>query len=89
MGFYQHQYIYLLSVPDCPLITNEELAGLPVVQIFPSGNYTGSKLQSTIQKLRGVLEQGVPSKEIEVSGTSVKPIPKTGINTLFFVVMAK
>ncbi|XP_039217115.1 tyrosine-protein phosphatase non-receptor type 13 isoform X1 [Crotalus tigris] len=53
------------SVKDCPLITNEELAALPVVQIFPSGNYTGSKLKSTIQKLRGVLEQGIPSKEIE------------------------
>ncbi|XP_070614154.1 tyrosine-protein phosphatase non-receptor type 13 isoform X2 [Erythrolamprus reginae] len=53
------------SVKDCPLITNEELDALPVVQIFPSGNYTGSKLKSTIQKLRGVLEQGVPSKEIE------------------------
>ncbi|XP_013928001.1 PREDICTED: tyrosine-protein phosphatase non-receptor type 13 [Thamnophis sirtalis] len=52
-------------VKDCPLITNEELAALPVVQIFPSGNYTGTKLKSTIQKLRGVLEQGVPSKEIE------------------------
>ncbi|KAG8134361.1 hypothetical protein E2320_007483 [Naja naja] len=40
------------SVKDCPLITNEELAALPVVQIFPLGNYTGSKLKSTIQKLR-------------------------------------
>lgn len=76
MDFYRHQYIYLLSVPDCPLITNEELAALPVVQIFPSGNYTGTKLKSTTQKLRGVLEQGVPSKEIEVRGSSVKPTPQ-------------
>ncbi|XP_026543714.1 tyrosine-protein phosphatase non-receptor type 13-like, partial [Notechis scutatus] len=61
------------SVKDCPLITNEELAALPVVQFFPSGNYTGSKLKSTIQKLRGVLEQGVPSKEIE-SLHDLKPL---------------
>ncbi|XP_034296322.1 tyrosine-protein phosphatase non-receptor type 13 isoform X5 [Pantherophis guttatus] len=61
------------SVKDCPLITNEELAALPVVQIFPSGNYTGTKLKSTTQKLRGVLEQGVPSKEIE-SLHDLKPL---------------
>uniref|UniRef100_A0A670Z691 Tyrosine-protein phosphatase non-receptor type 13 n=1 Tax=Pseudonaja textilis TaxID=8673 RepID=A0A670Z691_PSETE len=61
------------SVKDCPLITNEELAALPVVQFFPSGNYTGSKLKSTIQKLRGVLEQGIPSKEIE-SLHDLKPL---------------
>uniref|UniRef100_A0A8C5RZ48 Tyrosine-protein phosphatase non-receptor type 13 n=1 Tax=Laticauda laticaudata TaxID=8630 RepID=A0A8C5RZ48_LATLA len=61
------------SVKDCPLITNEELAALPVVQIFPLGNYTESKLKSTIQKLRGVLEQGVPSKEIE-SLHDLKPL---------------
>uniref|UniRef100_A0A670Z081 Tyrosine-protein phosphatase non-receptor type 13 n=1 Tax=Pseudonaja textilis TaxID=8673 RepID=A0A670Z081_PSETE len=73
VDFYRHQYIYLLYVPDCPLITNEELAALPVVQFFPSGNYTGSKLKSTIQKLRGVLEQGIPSKEIE-SLHDLKPL---------------
>ncbi|XP_007420765.1 tyrosine-protein phosphatase non-receptor type 13 [Python bivittatus] len=53
------------SVKDCPLITNEDLAALPVVQVLPSGKYTGSNLKSTIQMLRGLLEQGVPSKEIE------------------------
>uniref|UniRef100_A0A670Z268 Tyrosine-protein phosphatase non-receptor type 13 n=1 Tax=Pseudonaja textilis TaxID=8673 RepID=A0A670Z268_PSETE len=63
----------LLDFVDCPLITNEELAALPVVQFFPSGNYTGSKLKSTIQKLRGVLEQGIPSKEIE-SLHDLKPL---------------
>ncbi|XP_053112418.1 tyrosine-protein phosphatase non-receptor type 13 isoform X1 [Hemicordylus capensis] len=50
---------------DCPLVTNEELAALPIVRVLPSGKYTGSKLKSTIRMLRGLLEQGVPSKEIE------------------------
>ncbi|XP_033016546.1 tyrosine-protein phosphatase non-receptor type 13 isoform X6 [Lacerta agilis] len=53
------------SVKDCPLVTDEELAALPIVQVLPSGKYTGSKLKSTIRMLRGLLEQGVPSKEIE------------------------
>ncbi|XP_077789934.1 tyrosine-protein phosphatase non-receptor type 13 isoform X6 [Podarcis muralis] len=53
------------SVKDCPLVTDEELAALPIVQVLPSGRYTGSKLKSTIRMLRGLLEQGVPSKEIE------------------------
>ncbi|XP_054845741.1 tyrosine-protein phosphatase non-receptor type 13 [Eublepharis macularius] len=52
-------------VEDCPLITNEELAALPVVQVLPSGKYTGSKLKSTVQMLQGLLEQGVPSQEVE------------------------
>nr|XP_056711281.1 tyrosine-protein phosphatase non-receptor type 13 [Euleptes europaea] len=52
-------------VEDCPLVTNEELAALPVVRVLPSGKYTGSKLKSTVRMLRGLLEQGVPSKEIE------------------------
>ncbi|XP_060134405.1 tyrosine-protein phosphatase non-receptor type 13 isoform X7 [Zootoca vivipara] len=53
------------SVKDCPLVTDEELSVLPIVQVLPSGKYTGSKLKSTIRMLRGLLEQGVPSKEIE------------------------
>uniref|UniRef100_A0A8C3XLL6 Tyrosine-protein phosphatase non-receptor type 13 n=1 Tax=Chelydra serpentina TaxID=8475 RepID=A0A8C3XLL6_CHESE len=50
---------------DCPLVTNEELSALPVVRVLPSGKYTGAKLKSVIRMLRGLLEQGVPSKEIE------------------------
>ncbi|XP_044285244.1 tyrosine-protein phosphatase non-receptor type 13 isoform X10 [Varanus komodoensis] len=53
------------SVKDSPLVTNEELAALPVVQVLPSGKYTGTKLKSTIRMLRGLLEQGIPCKEIE------------------------
>ncbi|KAL8206749.1 UNVERIFIED_CONTAM: Tyrosine-protein phosphatase non-receptor type 13 [Gekko kuhli] len=52
-------------VEDRPLVTDEELEALPVVQVLPSGKYTGSKLKSTVRMLRGLLEQGVPSKEIE------------------------
>ncbi|XP_067413224.1 tyrosine-protein phosphatase non-receptor type 13 isoform X2 [Emydura macquarii macquarii] len=50
---------------DCPLVTNEELTALPIVRVLPSGKYTGAKLKSVIRMLRGLLEQGVPSKEIE------------------------
>uniref|UniRef100_A0A8C4VFD1 Tyrosine-protein phosphatase non-receptor type 13 n=1 Tax=Gopherus evgoodei TaxID=1825980 RepID=A0A8C4VFD1_9SAUR len=50
---------------NCPLVTNEELSALPIVRVLPSGKYTGAKLKSVIRMLRGLLEQGVPSKEIE------------------------
>uniref|UniRef100_A0A674IT21 Tyrosine-protein phosphatase non-receptor type 13 n=1 Tax=Terrapene triunguis TaxID=2587831 RepID=A0A674IT21_9SAUR len=53
------------SALDCPLVTNEELSALPIVRVLPSGKYTGAKLKSVIRMLRGLLEQGVPSKEIE------------------------
>ncbi|XP_044285237.1 tyrosine-protein phosphatase non-receptor type 13 isoform X3 [Varanus komodoensis] len=56
---------FISCVPDSPLVTNEELAALPVVQVLPSGKYTGTKLKSTIRMLRGLLEQGIPCKEIE------------------------
>ncbi|XP_038625082.1 tyrosine-protein phosphatase non-receptor type 13 isoform X1 [Tachyglossus aculeatus] len=51
---------------DCHLLlTNEELAALPIVKVIPSGKYTGSGLKSVIRMLRGLLDQGVPSKELE------------------------
>ncbi|XP_025958556.2 tyrosine-protein phosphatase non-receptor type 13 isoform X2 [Dromaius novaehollandiae] len=50
---------------DCPLVTNEELSALPMVKVLPGGKYTGARLKSVIRMLRGLLEQGVPSKEIE------------------------
>nr|XP_009674825.1 PREDICTED: tyrosine-protein phosphatase non-receptor type 13 isoform X2 [Struthio camelus australis] len=50
---------------DCPLVTNEEIAALPTVKTLPGGKYTGAKLTSVIRMMRGLLEQGVPSKEIE------------------------
>ncbi|XP_030775784.1 tyrosine-protein phosphatase non-receptor type 13 isoform X12 [Rhinopithecus roxellana] len=46
-------------------LTNEELAVLPVVKVLPSGKYTGANLKSVIRVLRGLLDQGIPSKELE------------------------
>uniref|UniRef100_A0A8C3MDW2 Tyrosine-protein phosphatase non-receptor type 13 n=1 Tax=Geospiza parvula TaxID=87175 RepID=A0A8C3MDW2_GEOPR len=50
---------------DFPLVTNEEVSALPTVNVLPGGKYSGAKLKSVIRMLRGLLEQGVPSKEIE------------------------
>ncbi|XP_025897082.1 tyrosine-protein phosphatase non-receptor type 13 isoform X2 [Nothoprocta perdicaria] len=50
---------------DCLLVTNEEISALPTVKVLPGGKYTGARLKSVIRMLRGLLEQGVPSKEIE------------------------
>ncbi|KAB1282509.1 Tyrosine-protein phosphatase non-receptor type 13, partial [Camelus dromedarius] len=46
-------------------LTNEELATLPIVKVLPSGKYTGAELKSVIRMLRGLLDQGIPSKELE------------------------
>ncbi|XP_032718109.1 tyrosine-protein phosphatase non-receptor type 13 isoform X10 [Lontra canadensis] len=53
------------SYKDHPFLTNEELAALPIVKVLPSGKYTGTKLKSVIRTLRGLLDQGIPSKELE------------------------
>ncbi|XP_063271048.1 tyrosine-protein phosphatase non-receptor type 13 isoform X2 [Prinia subflava] len=50
---------------DFPLVTDEEISALPTVNVLPGGKYSGAKLKSVIRMLRGLLEQGVPSKEIE------------------------
>uniref|UniRef100_A0A8B9R399 Tyrosine-protein phosphatase non-receptor type 13 n=1 Tax=Anas platyrhynchos TaxID=8839 RepID=A0A8B9R399_ANAPL len=55
----------LIFVLDFPLVTNEEISSLPTVNVLPGGKYSGAKLKSVIRMLRGLLEQGVPSKEIE------------------------
>ncbi|XP_076999037.1 tyrosine-protein phosphatase non-receptor type 13 isoform X10 [Tamandua tetradactyla] len=49
----------------CPFLTTEELAALPIIKVLPSGKYTGTKLKSVIRMLRGLLDQGIPSKELE------------------------
>uniref|UniRef100_A0A663LY17 Tyrosine-protein phosphatase non-receptor type 13 n=1 Tax=Athene cunicularia TaxID=194338 RepID=A0A663LY17_ATHCN len=54
-----------LVLLDLPLVTNEEISALPTVNVLPGGKYSGAKLKSVIRMLRGLLEQGVPSKEIE------------------------
>ncbi|XP_048796912.1 tyrosine-protein phosphatase non-receptor type 13 isoform X6 [Lagopus muta] len=50
---------------DLPLVTNEEISALRAVSVLPGGKYCGAKLKAAIRVLRGLLEQGVPSKEIE------------------------
>ncbi|XP_054028495.1 tyrosine-protein phosphatase non-receptor type 13 [Dryobates pubescens] len=49
----------------CPSVPSEELSALPTVNVLPGGKYSGAQLKSVIRMLRGLLEQGVPSKEIE------------------------
>uniref|UniRef100_A0A8D2NDG3 Tyrosine-protein phosphatase non-receptor type 13 n=1 Tax=Zonotrichia albicollis TaxID=44394 RepID=A0A8D2NDG3_ZONAL len=59
-------FIYILYLLlDFPLVTHEEISALPTVNVLPGGKYSGAKLKSVIRMLRGLLEQGVPSKEIE------------------------
>ncbi|XP_074252504.1 tyrosine-protein phosphatase non-receptor type 13 isoform X9 [Saimiri boliviensis] len=53
------------SDKDHSFLTNEELAALPVVKVLPSGKYTGANLKSVIRILRGLLDHGIPSKELE------------------------
>ncbi|XP_007651738.3 LOW QUALITY PROTEIN: tyrosine-protein phosphatase non-receptor type 13 isoform X1 [Cricetulus griseus] len=48
-----------------PFLTNEELAALPVVRVPPFGKYTGTQLQATIRTLQGLLDQGIPSQELQ------------------------
>ncbi|XP_036751751.2 tyrosine-protein phosphatase non-receptor type 13 isoform X8 [Manis pentadactyla] len=52
------------SAKDHYFLTSEELTTLPVVKVLPTGKYTGTKLKSVIQMLRGLLDQGIPSKEL-------------------------
>uniref|UniRef100_A0A8C0IHX7 Tyrosine-protein phosphatase non-receptor type 13 n=1 Tax=Bubo bubo TaxID=30461 RepID=A0A8C0IHX7_BUBBB len=58
-------HLSLVLLLDLPLVTNEEISALPTVNVLPGGKYSGAKLKSVIRMLRGLLEQGVPSKEIE------------------------
>ncbi|XP_026951683.1 tyrosine-protein phosphatase non-receptor type 13 isoform X9 [Sagmatias obliquidens] len=48
-----------------PFLTNEELTTLSIVKVLPSSKYTGTELKSVIRMLRGLLDQGIPSKELE------------------------
>lgn len=73
LSFHSLSYLFifisisLVLLLDFPLVTNEEISALPTVNVLPGGKYSGAKLKSVIRMLRGLLEQGVPSKEIEVS----------------------
>lgn len=59
--------ILLTFVPlDRPIITEDELTSLPLVKVVPDGQYTGTKLNSVVRMMRGLLEQKVPLQEFEV-----------------------
>ncbi|XP_049741756.1 tyrosine-protein phosphatase non-receptor type 13 isoform X9 [Elephas maximus indicus] len=61
------------SNKDHPFLTSEELAALPIIKVLPSGKYTGARLKSVVRMLRGFLDQGIPSKELE-SLQELKPL---------------
>ncbi|XP_061732538.1 tyrosine-protein phosphatase non-receptor type 13 isoform X1 [Nerophis ophidion] len=48
-----------------PIITEEELTSLPLVEVVPDGQYTGPKLNSVVRMIRGLLGQNVPQQEFE------------------------
>ncbi|KAM6986294.1 tyrosine-protein phosphatase non-receptor type 13 [Aplochiton taeniatus] len=50
---------------DGPIITEDELTSLPLVKVVPDGQFTGSKLNTVVRMLRGLLEQKVPLQEFE------------------------
>lgn len=56
----------ILSFPDGPIITEDELTSLPLVKVVPDGQYTGAKLNTVVRMMRGLLEQKVPLQEFEV-----------------------
>uniref|UniRef100_A0A7N9AZI4 Protein tyrosine phosphatase non-receptor type 13 n=1 Tax=Mastacembelus armatus TaxID=205130 RepID=A0A7N9AZI4_9TELE len=43
----------------------DELTSLPLVRVVPDGQYTGSKLNTVVRMMRGLLEQKVPFQEFE------------------------
>ncbi|KAM8939670.1 tyrosine-protein phosphatase non-receptor type 13 [Pelodytes ibericus] len=53
------------ELSDCFNVTNEQVSKLPYVTVLPSGRYSGSDLKLVIRLIRGMLEQGAPSKEFE------------------------
>ncbi|KAM3873959.1 tyrosine-protein phosphatase non-receptor type 13 [Diretmus argenteus] len=50
---------------DGPIITEDELTSLPLVKVVPDGQYTGTKLNTVVRMMRGLLEQKVPLQEFE------------------------
>lgn len=62
------EYIYgsISSILDGPIITEEELTCLPLIKVVPDGQYMGTKLNSVVRMMRGLLEQKVPLQEFDV-----------------------
>ncbi|KAM5194051.1 tyrosine-protein phosphatase non-receptor type 13 isoform 2-T2 [Mantella aurantiaca] len=54
-------------------VTNEKLSDLPLVQVHPSGQYTGNNLKRIIRHIRSMLDQNAPAKEFE-SLQDLKPL---------------
>ncbi|XP_013861930.1 tyrosine-protein phosphatase non-receptor type 13 isoform X2 [Austrofundulus limnaeus] len=48
-----------------PIVTKDQLTSLPLVRVVPHGQYSGSKLNSVVRMMRGLLEQKVPLQEFE------------------------
>ncbi|XP_061118518.1 tyrosine-protein phosphatase non-receptor type 13 isoform X3 [Conger conger] len=50
---------------DGLIITEDELTSLPLVKVVPDGQYTGTKLNTVVRMMRGLLEQKIPLQEFE------------------------
>ncbi|KAK7131480.1 hypothetical protein R3I94_016564 [Phoxinus phoxinus] len=50
---------------DGPIVTEDELTSLPLVQVVPNGHYTSTNLNTIVRMMRGLLEQKVPLQEFE------------------------
>ncbi|XP_057674167.1 tyrosine-protein phosphatase non-receptor type 13 isoform X2 [Corythoichthys intestinalis] len=48
-----------------PIITENELTSLPLVEVIPDGQYTGVKLNGVVRMMKGLLDQKVPQQEFE------------------------
>ncbi|XP_049594937.1 tyrosine-protein phosphatase non-receptor type 13 isoform X5 [Syngnathus scovelli] len=48
-----------------PIITEEEMTSLPLVEVVPDGQYTGLKLNGVVRMMKGLLDQKVPQQEFE------------------------
>lgn len=60
-------YSIIIIIPTGgPIITTDQLTSLPLVKVVPHGQYSGSKLNSVVRMMRGLLEQKVPLQEFEV-----------------------
>lgn len=57
---------FFVLLLDGPIITEEELTSLPLVKVVPDGQYTGTKLNTVVRMMRGLLEQKVPLQEFDV-----------------------
>lgn len=58
--------LFSVLLLDGPIITEEELTSLPLVKVVPDGQYTGTKLNTVVRMMRGLLEQKVPLQEFDV-----------------------